>query len=51
MKELIAAKIKYLVVAGGAFPEGPAEAHIKADIRAARKAVRGMADADRRGGQ
>jgi hypothetical protein len=37
MKEAIAAKIKYLVVAGGAFPDGPAEAHIKADIPAARK--------------
>jgi len=37
IKELIAAKIKYLVVAAGAFPDGPAEAHIKADIPAARK--------------
>ena len=37
MKELIAAKVKYLVVAGGAFPDGPADAHIKVDISAARK--------------
>jgi hypothetical protein len=37
MKELIAAKVKYLVVAGGAFPDGRAEAHIKADIPAAKK--------------
>jgi hypothetical protein len=37
MKELIAAKIKYLVVAGGAFPNGPAEAHLKADVAAAKK--------------
>jgi inosine-uridine nucleoside N-ribohydrolase len=37
MKDLIAAKIKYLVVAGGAFPSGPAETHIKADIAAAKK--------------
>jgi inosine-uridine nucleoside N-ribohydrolase len=37
LKPLIAAKLKYLVVAGGAFPEGPAEAHIKADIAAAKK--------------
>jgi hypothetical protein len=35
--ELIAAKVKYLVVAGGAFPSGAAEAHFKADIPAARK--------------
>ncbi len=37
MKDLIAAKIKYLVVAAGAFPNGPAEGRIKADIPAARK--------------
>jgi hypothetical protein len=37
MKELIAAKIKYLVVAGGAFPNGPAETHMKADVAAAKK--------------
>jgi inosine-uridine nucleoside N-ribohydrolase len=37
MRDLIAAKIKYLVVAGGAFPAGPAETHIKADIAAAKK--------------
>jgi inosine-uridine nucleoside N-ribohydrolase len=37
MKELIAAKIKYLVIAGGALPSGPAEPAVKADIAAARK--------------
>jgi hypothetical protein len=37
MKELIAAKVRFLVVAGGAFPGGPAERHIQADIPAARK--------------
>jgi inosine-uridine nucleoside N-ribohydrolase len=37
LKPLIAAKIKHLVIAAGAFPEGPAEAHIKADIPAAAK--------------
>lgn len=35
LKLLIAAKIKYLVIAAGAFPEGGAEAHIKADVPAA----------------
>jgi hypothetical protein len=37
MKEAIASKIKYLVVAGGAFPDGPAEDRISADIPAAKK--------------
>jgi purine nucleosidase len=37
VKELLVAKAKYLVVAGGAFPSGPAEAHIKADIPAFKK--------------
>jgi purine nucleosidase len=37
LRELIAAKIKYLVVAAGAFPDGSAQAHIKTDIAAARK--------------
>lgn len=37
LKDLIAAKVKYLVFAGGAFPSGAAESHIKADIPAARK--------------
>ena len=37
VKPVIAAKVKYLVVAGGAFPSGPAEPHIKANIAAARK--------------
>ncbi len=37
MPELIAAKIKYLVVSAGAFPNGPADSRIKGDITAARK--------------
>jgi purine nucleosidase len=37
MKPLIAAKVKYLVVAAGAFPAGAAEPHIKADIPAAQR--------------
>jgi purine nucleosidase len=37
LRELIAAKVRLLVVAGGAFPEGAPEAHIKGDIAAARK--------------
>jgi inosine-uridine nucleoside N-ribohydrolase len=37
LKDLIATRIKYLAFAGGAFPEGPAEPHIQADIPAARK--------------
>ncbi len=36
-KDLIVAKIKYLVVAGGAFPDGPATAHFQADLPAAKK--------------
>jgi hypothetical protein len=39
MRELIKAKVKYLAIAGGAFPDGPAEAHIRADIPAARKVL------------
>jgi inosine-uridine nucleoside N-ribohydrolase len=39
MKDLIAAKIKYLVMAAGAFPNGPADARIKADVAAARKVL------------
>jgi inosine-uridine nucleoside N-ribohydrolase len=35
--ELITAKIKYLVVSAGSFPNGPAESRIEADISAARK--------------
>lgn len=35
--DLIAAKVKYLVVSAGSFPSGTAEARIKADIPAARK--------------
>jgi hypothetical protein len=37
VKELIAAKVKYLVFAGGTFSGGPADARVKADIPAARK--------------
>jgi inosine-uridine nucleoside N-ribohydrolase len=37
LADLIAAKVKHLVVAGGAFPAGPPEAHVKADIAAAKK--------------
>jgi purine nucleosidase len=39
MRDLIKAKVKYLVLAGGAFPDGPAEPHVKADIPAARKVL------------
>jgi inosine-uridine nucleoside N-ribohydrolase len=39
MRDLIKAKVKYLAMAGGAFPNGPAEAHIKADIPAIRKVL------------
>ena len=34
---MIAAKIRYLVVAGGAFPDGPPEANVAADIPAAQR--------------
>jgi len=37
MKDLIASKVQHLVVAGGAFPNGPVERHIQADIPAAKK--------------
>ena len=50
MKELIAAKIKYLVVAGGAFPSGAAEAQHEGRYRRREEGVRRMADADYRGG-
>lgn len=36
-KELIARKVRYLVVSGGAYPEGGPEFNIKTDIAAARK--------------
>jgi inosine-uridine nucleoside N-ribohydrolase len=39
LKQLIAAKVKYLVVAGGAFPSGPADSRIKGDLPAARKVL------------
>jgi len=37
MPELIAAKIKYLVVSAGGFANGPADGRIKADIAAAKR--------------
>ena len=37
LKEMIAAKVERLVIAGGAFPSGAPEAHIGADIPAARR--------------
>jgi inosine-uridine nucleoside N-ribohydrolase len=37
ISDLIAAKIKFLVVSAGSFPNGPADARIKADIAAAKK--------------
>lgn len=36
-KDWITRKSRYLVVSAGAFPEGPAEAHIRANIPAAKK--------------
>jgi inosine-uridine nucleoside N-ribohydrolase len=36
-KELIAAKVRFLSMTGGAFPDGKAEFNIKADVPAARK--------------
>lgn len=39
-KELIAAKVRYLAVAGGTFPSGDANANIKADIEAAKTLFR-----------
>jgi Inosine-uridine preferring nucleoside hydrolase len=37
VKDLIAKKVRLLVVAAGAFPEGPAEFNVKTDVGAARK--------------
>jgi inosine-uridine nucleoside N-ribohydrolase len=37
LRDLIAAKVKYLVVSAGSFPNGNAEPRIKADIAAAKK--------------
>lgn len=37
VKDLIKAKVRYLVVSGGAFPEGEPEFNIKQDVAAARK--------------
>jgi inosine-uridine nucleoside N-ribohydrolase len=39
VKDWITRKVKYLVVSGGTFPDGPAEAHIKADVAAAKRLV------------
>jgi inosine-uridine nucleoside N-ribohydrolase len=39
--DLIAKKVKYLVMAGGAFPTGQPEAHVQADIAAAKKVLAG----------
>ena len=39
LKQTIAAKVKLLAIAGGAFPNGAPEAHIQADIPAARKVL------------
>ncbi|MBC8165995.1 MAG: nucleoside hydrolase [Bryobacteraceae bacterium] len=36
-KQWIERKVKYLVVAGGAFPEGPPEDHVKVDVESAKK--------------
>lgn len=36
-KPIIAAKVRYLVVAAGAFPDGPAEFNVRSDIAAARR--------------
>lgn len=36
-RELIAQKVRFLAVAAGAYPDGPADPHIKADLAAARK--------------
>src|SRR5262245_62474547 len=37
VKELIARKARFLSVAGGAYPDGPPQSNIKADIAAAKK--------------
>jgi hypothetical protein len=36
-KDLISRKVRYLVFGAGSYPEGPAEAGVRADIRAARR--------------
>ena len=41
LKDLIAQKVKLLCMAAGAFPDGPPEPNIKADIAAARKVLAG----------
>ena len=48
-KELIASKVRYLSFAGGAFPDGDPEFHIKTDIAAAREGVCRVADSHRGG--
>ena len=39
VKALLVAKVKYLVIAGGSFPGGTAEANVKADVTAAKKLI------------
>jgi hypothetical protein len=41
LKELISQKVKLLCMAAGAFPDGPPEPNVKADIAAARKVLAG----------
>jgi hypothetical protein len=41
LKDLIAQKVKLLCMAAGAFPDGPPEPNIKADIAAARRVLAG----------
>ncbi|MGH7247065.1 MAG: nucleoside hydrolase [Pseudomonadota bacterium] len=37
VKDLIASKVRFLAIAGGAYPDGPPDANIQADIPAAKK--------------
>ncbi len=39
VKDLIKAKVRHLVISGGAFPDGPPEFNMKQDIAAARKVL------------
>ena len=41
VKDLVAAKTKYLVAAAGAFPQGGPDANLRADVAAARKVLAG----------
>ncbi len=38
-KDLVTAKVRYLVLGAGAYPDGPQESGIRADIRAARRVL------------